>query len=143
MGTIRSFAAVAANLTATRAAVKFSRLTAIAGDVVTATQRDLPAPVRAPARQVPVCFEARPGADLVADGLEADILGLFVGSPHDAAGGASDALPPQILLFLANLWDYAEGDVGSYREEVRLTYLHELGHYLGWDESDLEARGLE
>jgi len=26
---------------------------------------------------------------------------------------------------------------------VRITYLHELGHYLGWDESDLEARGLD
>jgi predicted Zn-dependent protease with MMP-like domain len=26
---------------------------------------------------------------------------------------------------------------------VRLTYLHELGHFLGWDESDLEIRGLD
>jgi len=30
-----------------------------------------------------------------------------------------------------------------YREEVRVTYLHELGHYLGWDEDDLTARGLD
>lgn len=26
--------------------------------------------------------------------------------------------------------------------KFRLTYLHELGHYLGWDEGDLERRGL-
>jgi len=123
--------------------VKSSRLTAIARDVVAATQRRLPAAVREPARQVPVCFEERPGDDLLADGLEPDILGLFVGPSHDAEAGASDSLPPQILLYLSNLWDYAEGDVEAYREEVRLTYLHELGHYLGWDESDLEARGLD
>ncbi|MEX2043899.1 MAG: metallopeptidase family protein, partial [Opitutus sp.] len=23
------------------------------------------------------------------------------------------------------------------------TYLHELGHYLGWDEDELTARGLD
>ena len=27
-------------------------------------------------------------------------------------------------------------------EEVRITYIHEFGHYLGLDESKLEARGL-
>ena len=123
--------------------MKRSRLTAIAADVVAATQRRLPAAVREPAKRVPVCFEESPGDDLVADGLEPDLLGLFVGPSHDAEAGASDAVPPQILLFLANLWDYAEEDVAAYREEVRLTYLHELGHYLGWDESDLEARGLD
>jgi predicted Zn-dependent protease with MMP-like domain len=26
---------------------------------------------------------------------------------------------------------------------VRVTYLHELGHFLGWDEEDLAARGLD
>jgi predicted Zn-dependent protease with MMP-like domain len=26
---------------------------------------------------------------------------------------------------------------------VRLTYLHELGHYLGWDEDEIAERGLE
>ncbi len=35
--------------------------------------------------------------------------------------------------------DYA----AAFDQEVRLTYLHELGHYLGLDESDLEKRGLE
>ena len=29
-----------------------------------------------------------------------------------------------------------------YRQEVRTTYLHELGHYLGWDETDMEDHGL-
>ena len=27
-------------------------------------------------------------------------------------------------------------------EEVRVTLLHELGHYLGWDENDMERYGI-
>jgi len=44
---------------------------------------------------------------------------------------------------MANLWDFAEGDAEAFREEVRLTYLHELGHFLGWDEDQVAARGLD
>lgn len=52
-------------------------------------------------------------------------------------------MPPQIILFLENIWEYAEGDAGVYRVEVRTTLLHELGHYLGLDEDDLAERGLD
>jgi len=123
--------------------MKFRQLSAFAQEVVTATQRRLPLAVRTKAGQVPVCFEACPNDAILAEGWEPDILGLFVGQPHDADPGAPEPLPPQILLFLDNLWDYAESDPDIFREEVRITYLHELGHYLGWDESDLEARGLD
>lgn len=124
-------------------AMTLRQLTAIAGKVVEATQRRLPAAVREPAISVPVCYEAHPNDDILAEGWEPDILGLFVGLPHDADPGSPQPFPPQILLFLDNIWDYAEGDEAIYRDEVRLTYLHELGHYLGWDEADLEARGLD
>ena len=123
--------------------MKFRQLSSVANDVVAATQRRLPAAVREPALAVPVCFESQPGPDILAEGWEPDILGLFVGRGHADETAAVEPLPPQILLFLDNLWDYAEGDPGVFREEVRITYLHELGHYLGWDESDLEARGLD
>ena len=52
-------------------------------------------------------------------------------------------LPPQIILFLENIWELAEEDEAVYREEIRTTLLHELGHYLGLDEIDLEERGLD
>ena len=119
------------------------QLTRIAEQVVAATQRRLPEEVREPALQVPVCFEPHPNDDILAEGLEPDILGLFVGPPHSEDPGSAEPLPAQILLFIENLWDYAEGDEEIYRTEVRITYLHELGHYFGWDESDLEDRGLE
>ena len=30
----------------------------------------------------------------------------------------------------------------SFEEEVGITFMHELGHYLGLDEDDLDERGL-
>jgi predicted Zn-dependent protease with MMP-like domain len=91
---------------------------------------------------VPVLFEAGPGPDVLAEGFEPDILGLFSG-PALGGPGTGDPMPAQIHLYTANLWDFAGEDVGAYREEVRLTYLHELGHYLGWDEDQVAARGLD
>ena len=118
-----------------------ARLTAIAVETVAATQRKLPPEIRPLARAVPVHYEAGPAADLLAEGFEPDILGLFTGDPY---GESSDnPSPPQILLYLESLWDFAEEDPEVFREEVRLTYLHELGHYLGWDEDELTARGLD
>ena len=88
-------------------------------------------------------YQPRPGAGLLEEGLEADLLGLFVGLAYrDLDSGAQD-LPAQILLFLENLWAFCEGDVDLYREEVARTYLHELGHYLGLDEDELAARELD
>jgi predicted Zn-dependent protease with MMP-like domain len=120
------------------------RLTAIARSVVTTAEHRLPAEVRAAAAGVPVCYESTPNDAILTEGWEPDILGLFVGHEHGADLRSDEvSLPPQILLFLDNLWDYAEGDEAVYRDEVRLTYLHELGHYLGWDEDEIAERGLE
>ncbi len=121
----------------------FARLSTLAQPVVAAAQKRLPSEVRAAAASVVVCFEPRPNAALQADGWEADILGLFIGHEHHGELAEADPLPPQILLFLENIWDYAETDEEIYRDEIRLTYLHELGHYLGWDEDEVARRGLE
>ncbi|NCA81438.1 MAG: metallopeptidase family protein [Opitutae bacterium] len=115
-----------------------------AKQAVAALRRELPPEMAEPAAEVPVIYQARPTKAMVReDGLDPDLLGLFVG-PNRAEGAESgDPLPPEILLFLDNLWDYAEGDEELFREEVRVTYFHELGHYLGLEEGDLEDRGLE
>jgi len=120
-----------------------SRLVRIASDTVAATQRRLPPEIREAARPVAVCFESGPDADVLADGFEPDLLGLFCGSPFGTELSGGDLRPPRILLYTANLWDFAEEDVEAYRDEVRLTYLHELGHFLGWDEEQIAARGLD
>lgn len=97
--------------------------------------------MRLRAEKLPVIFERQPNADLQADGIEADTLGLFTGAAFTEENDVP--LPPQIILFLENIWDVAETNVKRFREEVRTTFLHELGHYLGLDEEGLTERGLE
>jgi predicted Zn-dependent protease with MMP-like domain len=118
-------------------------LAAIAEAEVESLLNDLPSGLRAKARAVAVTFESQPDKSLQADGIEEDTLGLFIGGDvADAESGSGDP-PPQIILFLANIFDLAEGNEAEYRKEIRKTFLHELGHYLGLDELDLEARGLD
>lgn len=110
---------------------------------IEATLAALPAPLRERAKPLPVTFEPAPNAGLVADGIEPDTLGLFTGPSFGDEENSASPLPPQIILFLENLWDFAEGDEGIFLDEVHTTYLHELGHYLGLDEDELFDRGLE
>ncbi len=119
----------------------WKKLEALALAEVEATLAALPAPLREPAQKLPVTFERRPNHALKADGIEPDTLGLFVGP--EFAEEEAVPMPPQIILFLENLWDFAESDEEIFRDEVHTTYLHELGHYLGLDEDELTERGLE
>ncbi len=119
----------------------WNSIVALATEVVEATLAQLPEPLRGRALKLPITFEPSPNAGLQADGIEPDTLGLFVGPAFAEEG--FDPMPAQIILFLNNLWDCAQADERIFREEVRTTLLHELGHYLGLDEEDLFDRGLE
>jgi predicted Zn-dependent protease with MMP-like domain len=100
---------------------------------------DLPEVLRAAAGAIPVVFSPVPSPE---DGVDSSVLGLFVGECVHQAGASEEPHLTRIHLYLDNIWDYAEGSPAVFIEEVRLTYLHELGHYFGWDEQDLEDRGL-
>ena len=101
----------------------------------------LPAPLREEARQLPITLERIPSSKLIEEGIEADTLGLFTGAEFAEKGYIP--MPSQIILFLENIWGEAEEDENTFREEIRMTFLHELGHYLGLDEEDLWKRGLD
>ena len=117
------------------------QLQRLALEEIEATLAELPTPLRERAKQLPVTLERVPNAGLVADGIAPDTLGLFTGA--EFAEEDHVPLPPQIILFLENLWDFAEQNEDIFLDEVHTTYLHELGHYLGLDEDDLSERGLE
>ncbi|MCX6916165.1 MAG: metallopeptidase family protein [Verrucomicrobia bacterium] len=121
----------------------WQKLHALALAEVKATLAALPEPLRDRAQALPVTFERLPNKAQLRDGIYPDTLGLFVGPEFAYEETTALPLPPQIILFLANIWDLAEADEEFFREEVRTTYLHELGHYLGLDEDDLFERGLE
>jgi predicted Zn-dependent protease with MMP-like domain len=118
--------------------INHAKLLKMARVEVDAAIWELPSDVRAILERVPVFLERRPEADDIAAGIDADTLGIF-----EEGAGAAASPTPRIRLWLENLWEMAEGDLGNYRAEVRTTLLHEIGHVLGWDEEDLEERGLD
>lgn len=117
------------------------KLSAIASAEVEATLAALPKALREKALKLAVTFEPEPNAGLQGDGVEPDTLGLFVGP--EFVDEDHVPMPPQIILFLENIVDAVEGDAELFRQEIRTTFLHELGHYLGLDEDDLTARDLD
>ena len=121
----------------------WQHLAKIAEKEADATIAALPKPVRERLEGIPVTCLPEPTREIMDDGIAPDTLGLFVGDPYPDEASGGDPLPPQILLFINNLWDMAEGDEETFLNEVRTTVLHEIGHFFGLDEGDLEIRGLQ
>jgi len=101
-------------------------------------------PVREFLHNVPVLVEDFPSRRVVSeDNVSPQILGLFVGTPHEEKTSISQAtVPDQILLFRKNLEKVATTRE-ELLEEIRKTVLHEVGHYLGFEECDLAELGYE
>ncbi len=72
------------------------------------------------------------------DGLDSDTLGFYPAMESDVVAEQ----PGPIFMFLGPIARYAAEIRETFESEVERTYLHELGHHLGWDEDDLTARGL-
>jgi len=106
-------------------------LKAQAQRVIETTIAEFPPEIRAEAQKVPVLFEEECEED-------PEIMGTY---GHFIPGEISEANGP-IILYLLTIDDYCDEEGEDFATEVRLTYLHELGHHLGWDEGDLEERGL-
>ncbi|RJP18388.1 MAG: metallopeptidase family protein [Candidatus Omnitrophota bacterium] len=70
------------------------------------------------------------------------ILGLYEGTPFPHQTFFSSPIyPPAIILFKKNIERYANSP-RRMKDEVQRTLLHEIGHHLGLDETDLRKRGL-
>ncbi|MGE5182394.1 MAG: metallopeptidase family protein [Acidobacteriota bacterium] len=109
--------------------------------IASETLQELPEQVRAHLERVPILIDDLPSAELVADGLDPRLLGLFQGAamPDD---GALAPTVTNILLFKKNL-ERASRDLDQLADEVRITVLHETAHYFGLDEDELSAIGLD
>ncbi|HTV41727.1 MAG TPA: metallopeptidase family protein [Candidatus Sulfotelmatobacter sp.] len=119
----------------------WEKLCEVASTEVEGVLNELPEALRERVQELPITFEHKPGEELQADGIEEDALGVFVGA--EFAEGGDVPMPSQIILFLENIWDQAEGDENAFPGEIQTTFLHELGHFLGLDEDDLMERGLD
>jgi predicted Zn-dependent protease with MMP-like domain len=89
-------------------------------------------------RKVPVILEHRPSRSLVEEGFDPRAFGLFEGPEH----GRDDVpAPTRIVLFTSNLLASFAGE--ELEQQVEITVLHEVGHYFGLDERDMERLGLD
>jgi predicted Zn-dependent protease with MMP-like domain len=71
-----------------------------------------------------------------------DLLGLYHGVPLPERGDMSGTLPDKISIYRIPL-EESFPDPEELREEIRITVLHELGHYFGLDEDRIAELGYE
>jgi predicted Zn-dependent protease with MMP-like domain len=104
---------------------------------------NLPRSIREEAERVPVLIEDFPSEDLIDDeDVSPQVLGIFIGVPRTAAHTTDQPRDlDRIILFKRNL-EKACRDEQELVEEIRRTVTHEVGHYLGLDEDDLERLGI-
>ena len=107
----------------------------------------LPAPVRGYLGNVAIAVEDLPEASELLGSdppLSPGILGIFRGSPLPQKGSMDpwSHFPSSISLYQRNLERFARSRE-ELVEEIRVTLLHEVGHFLGLDEDELYRRGLD
>ena len=105
----------------------------------------LPARLRARIANLEIVVESSPTPeDLEQAGLEAGdvLLGLYHGIPlPERSDGYSFAMPDKISIYQEPI-EYICASDDEVREEIRITVLHEIGHYFGIGEERLGELGL-
>ncbi len=105
----------------------------------------LPKEFREQLRNVEIVVEARPSKELLlAEGLDPrddTLYGIYQGTPlPDRSALDPPLLPDKITIFAEPLLeDFPDPD--ELREEIRLTVLHEIAHYFGMEEEEIEDLG--
>lgn len=102
-------------------------------DHVARALESLPPELRAAVRNIEISVEDEHPDD-------PDLLGLYEGVPLPERGDWAGALPDRIRIFRLPLVE-SFPDPADLEEEIRVTVLHELGHYFGIDEEGLDELG--
>ena len=91
---------------------------------------------------VAILIDERPPAELAADGIEPNVLGLYHGVPlnrRSVSFGAPYA--DTIHLFRANLERVCRTRA-ELAARIRIVVLHETAHFFGYSEAQLRRMGL-
>jgi predicted Zn-dependent protease with MMP-like domain len=105
----------------------------------------LPRQFREQLRNVEFVVEKRPAAALlVAEGLDPrrdTLFGIYQGVPLPERSALDPPLlPDKITIFSESLRENFP-DLEELRAQIRLTVLHEIAHYFGMDEEQIEELG--
>ncbi len=105
--------------------------------------QNLPRSLRSYVENVPVLIEDFPSEELIRrENVSPQILGIFLGVPRSQAEASAQRTDlDRVILFKKNLEKMCR-DHDELREQIQITVKHEIGHYLGLDEDDLERLGL-
>lgn len=104
---------------------------------------EIPPALAAELDNVAVIVEDQPSAAQLARlGPGSTLLGLYEGVPLTARGpiSYSGVAPDRITIFRGPLTRRAR-DVDDLKAQVRVTVLHEIGHYFGMDDARLRELG--
>jgi len=71
-----------------------------------------------------------------------DLFGLYEGIPLPERGDMAGELPDRITVFRIPLEEEFP-DPADLEREIRITVLHEIGHYFGLDEDRLTQLGYD
>jgi predicted Zn-dependent protease with MMP-like domain len=104
-------------------------------DHVRAALDELPPNIAAALRNVAVVVEDENPED-------PDLLGLYHGVPLPERGDMAGMPPDTISIYRVPL-EESFPDPGELEDEIRITVLHELGHYFGLDEDQIAALGYD
>ena len=105
----------------------------------------LPRQFREQLRNVEFVVEDRPSEELLLaedmDPAEDTLYGLYQGIPLPERSSLDPPLLPDKITIFAEplLLDFPDPE--ELREEIRLTVLHEIAHYFGMDEEEIEDLG--
>jgi predicted Zn-dependent protease with MMP-like domain len=114
-------------------------------EVVEEALAELPEEIRGHLANLSIVIDDLPRREDLVEGdlpLDPCLYGLYVGVPLPERGHADlPQLPDRIYVYRRNLERFCE-DRDVLVEQIRITVLHEVGHYLGYDEDDLAERGL-
>ncbi len=116
-------------------------------EILREATESLPAELRSHLAEIPVVVEDLPGPVVLAsatdDPISPAVLGIFVGrNLREESVFEIPGVPRSILIYQRNLERVCTSREELARE-IRKTLYHELGHYLGLEEEELEARGME
>ena len=91
---------------------------------------------------VGIIIDDRPSPEMVADGIDPRILGLYHGVPMNVRSASFGApYADTIHLFRANL-ERVFATRERWLAHIRVTVLHETAHFFGYSEGQLRSMGL-
>ncbi len=112
-------------------------------EVAEEAMAELPDEVLVRLENVPVLIDDLPSDDLIAEGYDPRLLGLFSGVPLPEKSHVSDQRPTidAVHLYQKNLERHS-ADREELADQIRITVLHETAHFFGLEDDDLEELGL-